>query len=1109
MPALVTLTLLLAAATARANSDEAWLQRATVPGSMQPLLALVVDTSAAMAGPVEALPAYDPQRDYVSAASGAACRPDRVYWRRGPGPAPGCDSAQWISRDAMAAGRGWRCQSGETALTTVGVFVASRAAQWEPRAGGGYWRELRPADDGAVECRSDRGRHGATPGTWFAADGATGPWGDDLAQEPSWDAPPLSDAYMFFTGNYLNYLATPERVTSSRYAWLVQRMSEAARAADGLEAALIRLSHDGLGGDDDGRGGMVALVEASLPRDAATVAEALRSWVPAGPAPLAEALTESGRWLSGSPVQFGLDSQAAPGEASPSVAPSRRHDDPARYRTPFIHACRPATLAMVSAGLASADGGASAAASRVPGLELMAGGCDGRCLTLVAQGLAAGDLVPELAGRQAVALHFVTPSSAAAEVLSAAAATGRPPIDLDEPLAIVGLVAHALQHDAAVGADQRISAAGLEAAAFAAPAAAVYYGLSAPVQPPPWSGNLRKYGLAAPGSPLAAPAVVGRDLGAVFDADSGLVVAGSWSLWADRPDGATIATGGAAAQLPGPAERRVYSDLAPGALDDPANRIDPRNPLLTPAMLELAPDQTELAAELVSWALGQDVFDEDLDGDRDEPRRRLGDPGQRAPRVLRYGPQGTGLAFITSNDGLLHAVDADSGIERWAFMPRAMLPRLQALAGGLRTMARAYGLDGGLAHLLEDANADGRIVAADGDRAWLFVGLGRGGTGYFALDVSDPDRPALLWSLAGVELPGFGDSWPVPVLARMRLDDALQQGDDRVVVLAGGYDPAEDSPVPRASSFGAGVLIVTAAEGRPLWHAAGPGATTANLAPAAMNRSMPSPPRLLDTDGDGLDDRAYVLDISGQLWRLDFPRPGEAGTPTAMRVATLAGGTEPASRRRFFSAPDVVYQKRNGRPTLALAVGSGWLSRPRSTSEEDAFFVVFDDLAGEPPSSPLTAAQLPDVTAAPYEAPPDAPGWMRRLAANGPGEKTAGSSLTFDQRLRFTTYQPQPQPDEGPCGPPAGIVRLYTLDVRTGRPVNWIGDRPVPAEELRESGLPPAIGITVPPVPAGDACAPAGCPQQAFGLLGGSSLFLDFTRQPARTSWRQLDANAE
>lgn len=1099
------LAMLLFAGPAAGSEDEAWLQRAALPAGLRPMLAILVDTSEAMAAPLQVPPTYDPGRDYTADAA-TACRSDRVYWRLGAGAPPDCDGSQWISLDAASPAKGWRCSSGRAALDSGGVFVSGRAAQWLARGRGGYWSALAAGEDGAVECREDRGRHGAESGTWFAADGEAGPWRNAADREPDWDAPPLSNAYMFFTGNYLAYLASPERIESTRYAWLVRRIAEAAVATSELDLALARFSHDGLGGDDDARGGMLALAPTPLPEGAAGVSSLLQGWSPGGPAPVAEALVEVLRWLRGEPVGFGDASHSAPGVPLPSAPGTRSAGDPSTYRSPFDHACRPVLAAIASAGHPGADAGAGEAAAGLHGPT--AAGCTADCAAVLTAFLVQGDLSASRPGRQAAAVRWLMPADPDPTLVAASRAAGRHAMNLDAPWSILALVAEARQHDAAEPAGSRLSAAGLESRPFVAPDHAVYFSLSGPLPQIAWPGNLRRYRLAPPAGPASASIPVSRDGAPAFD-DSGHLLEDSWSEWSARPDGSDAILGGAAAGIPGWEARPVFSDLVDAPLTDPQNRLSPDNALLTRSVLGLAPGDAREAGLLVEWLLGRDAVDEDHDGDTDELRQRLGDGSLRPPQVLRYAPDGDALAFLPTNDGILHAIDADTGVERWAFVPSVLLPQVAERSGEGTRFSRLHGLDGPVTVWVDDTDRDGRIDPDSGGRAWLYVALGRGGTGYYALDVTDPDAPRLLWRLGTADLPGFGESWPAPVAARMRLDPATQPDGLQVLLLSGGQDPAEDAAVPPAASLGAALVVVDARTGAILWRAGGLGDPHADLEVPALRRSLPAAPRVLDVDGDGLHDRLYLLDAAGQLLRFDFTQDAPDGPAvTARRVADLGSPEGTERPRRFQATPDAVLERRQGRDVLALAFGSGWASRPRSVGTEDRFYVVFDALAEAAVTPALAESDLADITSGTPPA-PDSPGWMFRLAAHGDGEKVTGNSLTFDHRVRFSTYQPLPPGTDAPCGPPAGTARLYTLDIRDGSPVNRIGDRPAPEQELDLQGLAPALSVAFPAGVAAVPCTGPACRRQPEALLGGQRIPLDFRNDPVRTSWRQLDADAE
>jgi Tfp pilus tip-associated adhesin PilY1 len=249
--------------------------------------------------------------------------------------------------------------------------------------------------------------------------------------------------------------------------------------------------------------------------------------------------------------------------------------------------------------------------------------------------------------------------------------------------------------------------------------------------------------------------------------------------------------------------------------------------------------------------------------------------------------------------------------------------------------------------------------------------------------------------------------------------------------------------------------------------------------------------------GDGELDRAYALDVSGGLWRFDFAPGRTAGElATARRIARL--GT---SAHRFQSAPDVSIARFAGRDRLAVAAGSGWITRPRDATVEDRLYVVFDD-APAAQARELADSDLFDATEATSTLPPDAPGWYFRLAAHGAGEKVAGPAVTFDGVLRFQTYQPLPLDESAPCGPPRAVSRRYSIEVATALPFETAEeseeDEP---EEIEVAGLPPGLRFGF-PGRWDETCE--GCKPRPFGILGGETFDAGYGGDPVRTSWRKL-----
>jgi type IV pilus assembly protein PilY1 len=1053
---------LAAIAIARADSDEAWLARASLPPDVQPLLALILDTSGATARTVAVAEPFDPTRDYADdLAAGSPCDPSRIYWRRGAGPAPDCATQVGLAHAGADSLAGLHCEAARGPLAEHGFFIASRAAQWRGSAASGYWSALQADSSRAVECRSDRGRHGALAGSWYATDGEAGPWTGEAAAEIDWERAPHADPYIFYSGGYLNFLRSARTPIERPIAEVLSlSLAGALSATDELEVALIWV--DG----ESGNGGYVAQAPGTATSAAAELL-ASASEAPSGDAPLAETLAETAAWLAGATIRFGDNARADRAAFDPLAA--------GRYRTPFTHACRPITLGFLTAGLASGDELAATAAAGLPGFDELTGGCGASCLPALAQWIERADLHNVLPGAQSAAVFWLAPAPVP-ELIGESSATDAIS-SLQDPLAFINLVARSLQRDAAVAGDPQLSAAGMVPLTDSTHLPGLVYGLTAPLPRQRWGGNLFRYGLRAPGSPLTPPVIVDRDGEPAIDAATGLPKASSRSFWSDAPD-ANLLTGGAAGRLPIAGDRRIHAEIASGRLLDPANRLAMDSPGPDRSILGLGTGDRETAQEVIAWLAEQ---------------RMLGDSGPHSPVVVHDPQSGRQYVFAVTQDGMLQAFDADSGVEAWAWLPQAMLPRLANLMRNEPTTVRSHGIDGPLIVHRHDPDGDGRIDTAAGEHLWLMFGLGRGGNRYYALDVSSEDDPRLLWSAA---LPGAAEikSHAEPVVTRLAVAGTAQSEGDWVVLLSGGYDRRFDSTGAVAGGAGNALHVFDAMTGRLLWT--GSGDSDADLPVVGLAASAPSAPRALDLDGDGYLDRAYLLDVAGGLWRFDFTGGQAANELAKAHLLARAGD----GAQRFHATPDASLVRTSGRTRIAIAFGSGWLQRPRDTTVVDRFYTIFDDetVAG---LSVLTEADLLEVTADGAAMPPSAPGWFLQLDAHGAGEKVIGPSVTFNHVLRFQTYQPLEDDAAAPCGPPRATRRLHALDVRSGQPPLAVESDTDEEEQLAGSGLPVDLRFGF-PGRRGAACEH--CPTRTFGIVGAETFDAGYAGDPVKTSWRKL-----
>lgn len=615
----------------------------------------------------------------------------------------------------------------------------------------------------------------------------------------------------------------------------------------------------------------------------------------------------------------------------------------------------------------------------------------------------------------------------------------------------------------------------------------LYMGMFKPSETETWLGNFKKY-------ELEKGLIVDKNGALAVEPTTGSFRADATSFWTNVADGNDIEKGGALPKIDISDSADIYTNLSSNSLDK-----------ITPAFIDnyissttndfqdrlfgsnATPNSQDLSIEKLkeyyTW-----VRDRTIDGTTD---RRFGDVLHSKPEILEYDKDNT-TAFVTTNQGYIHAIDTDTGFERWAFFPRQLfknVPTWLANPGyNYQEDTRTYGLDGQMfLHTFLDSD--------DNKKHYLYVGMRRGGNYTFVLDVTDIENPQMLFTVGDefeftkselsyetekrTVIPNLGQSWSKPVVVNMHTD-----GDpalEKRLVLSGGYDTYYDNRAqlvnPASDQIkGDGIYSI------PFDGSSIDSSYDVLADESDIDNSIVGDLTFIDINNDGTLDSLYAADLGGKIYRVDFE---ENSTNSTVKVVAnvLATIPNPNGPYRFFNKPDVTFAIYDGTRIAAVGIGSGDRTNPKSTVTQDRYYVFYDtDIAKEVSkrdNDTIGLGELYDVTNTITPEPPattDARfptvadilnsdtknrGWYFDLQL---GEKVLSATSTIDFVSFFTTFNPAGEA----CGVTSGVNRLYAVNVLDGSPVvdkfkvGTVEDMPDRYTNVKYVGIAPPVTILFP-----------------------------------------------
>ncbi len=377
------------------------------------------------------------------------------------------------------------------------------------------------------------------------------------------------------------------------------------------------------------------------------------------------------------------------------------------------------------------------------------------------------------------------------------------------------------------------------------------------------------------------------------------------------------------------------------------------------------------------------------------------------------------VLYVGANDGMLHAFDAATGNERFAYIPKGVYANLVNLVSPYYNSRHQFFVDG------SPLQADVQFS----DSSWHTVLIGTeaaGGKSVFALDISNPATittegnlaTSVLWDFTDTDM-GLGYADPVVTMS----------SGGTFVFLGNGYDSTNEKPFlyvlqPQTGAIFAKVDLCAAV-------------------PSACNLGVAnglSTVIAVNTSGQptAAANIVYAGDLQGNLWRIDISN----SLPTFWTVSVLLQARDSSGNAQpITAAPVATLNPRY--PQLAgtmVFVGTGQLLGipDLSNVRMQTVYGVYD-----PPtaySSPLTRASLVQQTltaatlgglAVAIESSntvslPATKGWFVDLTLNS-GERVVNTPLLRSGALIVTSTQPS----VSSCTP-GGVSYSYYINFATG-----------------------------------------------------------------------------
>ena len=437
--------------------------------------------------------------------------------------------------------------------------------------------------------------------------------------------------------------------------------------------------------------------------------------------------------------------------------------------------------------------------------------------------------------------------------------------------------------------------------------------------------------------------------------------------------------------------------------------------------------------------------------------------------------------YVAANDGTLHAFNAASGAERWAYVPNILINNFN--------LVKSTRSDAGLVATLDDKPQQFDAFINGSWRTILVGSMRLGGRGIYALDVSNPAQLSEtnasvlpMWEFSNVDPAGgaglgctegdrfctsLGYTYDSVNFAR------IKYGNKWVALVSSGYfpinslDPASTDTAAERTSL----LVIDLETGQLIREIKTVDAPQSR--PGGFRTFGLSTPVTYDFGSNQIDDIAVAGDLAGNLWRFDFSN----ADPDQWKVDLMftnygagEGGTPNVGDQPFSFNPTALRDPMTRGPIFIIGTGKyiGLVDRT-SSIEEQAYYGI-RDYGTASVNYPIRVNQLVDQSIT-----QDASG-VRRMAVTNPveeinrgwrlpldidtepGERAERRAFPLFSSNRAILYTLIPK-GEDPCNPGARYG-IMVVDGATGSKSNEYGSGLDVVGAALSSGSPPSNPVT-------------------------------------------------